>query len=65
MVLYDCLIKTQHFATRSNSKYWVWDLPSIGWLSDLLNQTIRFWRDTPINGGLTYEGRKVAEYLGR
>jgi len=37
MVLYDCLIKTQHFAQDDKSKYKVCRLPDDGWLTNLFS----------------------------
>jgi len=62
MMLYDCLIKTKHFAIRYKSMYRVWSLPDPGWLTDFLIKKVL--KETPVNGGLTYEGPKVAKSLG-
>ena len=64
MVLHDCLIKTQHSA-KVNSMYRVWCLPRVDRVTDFLDLKGQVLMETPINGGLIYEGPKVAEYPGR
>lgn len=64
-MLYDCLIKTQHSAKIKISKYWVWCLPNVGWVTNIPWFLTKVLKDTPIKGGLIYEGPKVAKYLGR
>jgi hypothetical protein len=61
-VLYDCLSKTQHFA-----KIYIEILSVMSALCRLDNRFAFFkaLKKTPINGGLTDEGPKVAEYPGR
>ena len=39
-------------------------LPNDGWLTDLLGVKSQVLKEPPFNGGLTYEGPKVAKYLG-
>ena len=66
-MLYDCLIKTKHFAIRYKIKV-LSVISALCWLVNeftLLTKISMVLKETPINGGLTYEGPKVAEYPGR
>ena len=65
MVLYDCLIKTKHFAKKTIrcKECELCQMPA-GY-SILLNLKSQELIESPVNGGLTYEGPKVAEYPGR
>ena len=65
MMLYDCLIKTKHFAKTKNQciKCELCQMPA-GY-SILLSQIDQELIESPVNGGLTYKGPKVAEYPGR
>lgn len=65
MVLYDCLIKTKHFA---KTKINVQSVSSALYRQDIVFYLVYQYQDlieSPINGGLNYKGPKVAEYLGR
>lgn len=65
MVLYDCLLKTKHFAKTKNQciKCELCQMPAgYSILLNLLNQELI---ESPVNGGLNDEGPKVAEYPGR
>jgi len=66
-MLYDCLIKTKHFAIRYKIK--VLSVMSarcrlVNGFAKLTNIGLAL-KDTPINGGFTDESPKVAEFLGR
>lgn len=66
MVLYDCLIKTKHVAKTKIEVLCVmsalWRLVNRFVQLTKIGQTLK---KTPLNGGLTDEGPKVAEYPGR
>ena len=60
MVLYDCLIKTKHFAKK---KFDVRSVSSAKCRQDIVFYLILKGQeliDSPVNGGLIYEGPKVA-----
>ena len=66
MVLYDCLIKTKHFVKINiNILSVISALYRLVNEFSLLTNIDKVLKEPPINGGLTYEGLKVAEYLGR
>ena len=65
MVLYDCLIKTKHFAKKIIRCKECEFCPMSAGYSILFNLKSQELTETPINGGLTDEGPKVAEYPGR
>ena len=65
MVLYDCLIKTQHFAKKNILSIECEFCQISAGYSIFTGPEASIFKETPINGGLTYKGPKVAEYPGR
>ena len=65
MVLYDCLIKTKHFAKIKIQciECELCQMPA-GY-SILLGLQGQEMIESPVNGGLNHEGPKVAKCLGR